>query len=143
MKIERLITEQLPDAKSLLQKNNLPIEDINANTHLFGTYDGDTLVGMAGVELYGNHALVRSVCVEETYRSKGMAELLTAQIENYAKQNGADSLYLLTTTAENYFKRKGFIKTDRNEIPQAIMQTSEFSTVCPSSATVMMKNLLP
>ena len=143
MKIERLIPEQLPDAKSLLQKNNLPTEDINPNTHLFGTYDGDKLVGMAGLELYGNHALVRSVCVEQSYRSKGMAELLTAHIENYAKQNGADSLYLLTTTAENYFKRKGFIKTNRSEVPQAIMQTSEFSTVCPSSATVMMKNLLP
>lgn len=142
MKIERLTTEQLHEAKNLLQKNNLPIEDIHTNTHLFGTYDNATLVGIAGVELQGAQGLIRSVCVDESYRSKGMAELLTEHIEQYAKQNGADTLYLLTTTAENYFKRKGFIKIERTSVPQAIRQTSEFSSVCPSSATVMMKNLL-
>ena len=132
----------MPAVKDLLQKNNLPIEDIHNKTHLFGIYENKTLIGVAGIELHGANALVRSVCVDENYRSKGMAELLTAHIEQYAKQNGADSLYLLTTTAENYFKRKGYVKIERASVPESILQTTEFSLICPSSATVMQKNLM-
>lgn len=141
MKIETLTVVQIEEAKNLLQKNGLPAEDINGDTYLFGTYDNDTLIGVAGLELYGNTALVRSVCVEEAYRSKGMAEILTEHLEHFAKKKGAHTLYLLTTTAENYFKRKGFIKIDRGAVPPPLSQSSEFSTVCPSSAIAMKKDL--
>ena len=141
MKIEALTAGQLEQAKALLRKNNLPVQDLDVHTHLFGTYEGEVLVGVAGLELLGESALVRSVCVAETYRSKGMAELLTEHIEKFATKNGAHTLYLLTTTAENYFKRKGYIKIDRNSVPQNINDTTEFSSVCPSSATAMKKVL--
>lgn len=142
MKIEKLTGEHLTEAKELLQKNNLPVTDLNEQTTIFGTYEESTLVGIAGVELYGSNALLRSVCVDEKYRSNGMAELLTEYIEQYAKANGAETLYLLTTTAENYFKRKGFEKIDRGTVPAAIKSSSEFSSVCPSSAAVMQKSLM-
>ncbi len=142
MKIEKLSPNQMPHAMSLLQKNNLPTEDLNDETSLFGTFENDELIGIAGVELYGENALIRSVCVDETYRSKGMAEILTEHIEQYAKRKGAGTLYLLTTTAENYFKRKGFVKVNRQEVPEAVKQSSEFSTVCPSIAAVLKKDLV-
>ena len=141
MKIEAITPDKLDEAKNLLQKNNLPTEDLNERTHLFGTYEEDNLVGVGGVELYGSDALIRSICVDEAYRSQGMAEILTEHIEQYAKKNGADCLYLLTTTAENYFKRKGFVKIERDSVPQNIQQSSEFSAMCPASAAVMKKNL--
>lgn len=141
MKIEKLLEAKIPEAIGLLQKNNLPTADLNGDTKLFGTYEDGELIGMAGIELYGADALLRSVCVDEAYRSKGMAEILTEHIEQYAKQEGAHTMYLLTTTAENYFKRKGFVKVDRNNVPQAIKQSSEFSSVCPSSAVVLKKEL--
>jgi amino-acid N-acetyltransferase len=141
MKIEKLQPEQMPEAMNLLQKNNLPVEDLNGDTMLFGTYEDGELIGIAGIELYGEDALIRSVCVDEAYRSKGMAEILTGHIEQYAKRKGACTLYLLTTTAENYFKRKGFVKVDRDDVPQTIKQSSEFSSVCPSSAVVLKKEL--
>ncbi|MGV3658395.1 MAG: arsenic resistance N-acetyltransferase ArsN2 [Chitinophagaceae bacterium] len=142
MKIAKLTPEQMPQAMSLLQKNNLPTEDLNEETRLFGTYEDEELVGIAGVELYGEDALIRSVCVDEAYRSKGMAELLTEHIEQYAKRKGAGMLYLLTTTAENYFKRKGFVKVNRQDVPEAVQQSSEFSSVCPSTAAVLKKELV-
>lgn len=141
MKIEKLTPAQMPEAKSLLQLNNLPTEDLNGKTNLFGTYEQDVLVGIAGVELYGEHALIRSVCVAENFRSQGMAEILTEHIEQYARRKGACTLYLLTTTAENYFRRKGFISVDRSEIPDAVKQSTEFSFVCPATAAVLKKNL--
>lgn len=141
MKIEKLTPEQMPEAMSLLQKNNLPTEDLNGQAKLFGTYEDDALIGVAGIELYGENALIRSVCVDEEYRSQGMAEILTEHIEQYAKNKGACHLFLLTTTAENYFKRKGFVKVDRNEVPQNVQLSTEFSSVCPSSAAVLKKDL--
>ena len=141
MKIEVITPDKLEEAKNLLQKNNLPTEDINEHAHLFGTYEEENLVAVGGVELYGPDALIRSICVDEAYRSQGMAEILTEHIEQYAKKSGADCLYLLTTTADNYFKRKGFVKIERHTVPQAIKQSSEFSAMCPASATVMKKNL--
>lgn len=141
MKIEKLTPEQLPEAVSLLQRNNLPTEDLNGQARLFGTYEDDELIGVAGIELYGENALIRSVCVDEAYRSQGMAEILTEHIEQYAKTKGACNLFLLTTTAENYFKRKGFVKVDRNEVPQNVQLSTEFSSVCPTSAAVLKKDL--
>ena len=141
MKIEKLTPGQMPEAMSLLQKNNLPIDDLNNDTNLFGTYEDEELIGVAGIELYGENALIRSVCVDEAYRSQGMAEILTQHIEQYARSKGACNLFLLTTTAENYFQRKGFVKVDRNEVPQNVQLSTEFSTVCPTSAAVLKKDL--
>jgi len=141
MKIENLSPEQMPEAMSLLQQNNLPVEDLTEATQLFGTYEDGRLIGIAGIELYGENALIRSVCVDEPYRSQGMAEILTEHIEQYAKSKGACNLFLLTTTAENYFKRKGFVKINRNEVPQNVQASTEFSSICPTSAAVLKKDL--
>ena len=141
MKIVKLLPEQMPEAMSLLQKNNLPTEDLNGNTKLFGTYEDEELIGIAGIELYGENALIRSVCVDEAYRSQGMAEILIEHIEQYARHKDACNLFLLTTTAENYFKRKGFVKIDRNAVPENVQLSTEFSSVCPTSAAVLKKDL--
>lgn len=142
MKIENLTGKQLEQAKDLLRKNNLPTDDIGDNTRLFGTAEDGVLVGVAGLELYGQDALVRSVCVDERFRRQGMAELLTEHLEQFAKRQGVNTLYLLTTTAEYYFKRKGFSKVNRESVPDVIKHTSEFSSVCPTSAAVLQKALL-
>jgi amino-acid N-acetyltransferase len=47
------------------------------------------------------------------------------------------ALYLLTTTAENYFPAFGFTAIPRDSVPDEIQTTSEFKDICPSSAIVM------
>jgi amino-acid N-acetyltransferase len=53
------------------------------------------------------------------------------------------ALYLLTTTAEHYFPAFGFERTTRDRVPYAVRATSEFRSVCPDSAIVMWKELVP
>ena len=51
------------------------------------------------------------------------------------------ALYLLTTTAERYFPKFGFERIERAEVPLSVQTSIEFTSACPSSATVMRKQL--
>jgi amino-acid N-acetyltransferase len=51
------------------------------------------------------------------------------------------AIYLLTTTAERYFPKFGFERIQRADIPPAVQTSIEFTSACPSSATVMRKSL--
>jgi amino-acid N-acetyltransferase len=53
------------------------------------------------------------------------------------------ALYLLTTTADEYFPAFGFERTTRDGVPDGVRATAEFQTACPASATVMRKRLEP
>jgi amino-acid N-acetyltransferase len=58
-----------------------------------------------------------------------------------ARSSKLRSLYLLTTTAENYFPSFGFEVANRNDAPEPIRETTEFTTACPASATMMRLDL--
>jgi amino-acid N-acetyltransferase len=66
---------------------------------------------------------------------------LVAQAERFAHSQGVSRVYLLTTTAEKFFDRLGYRKTDRESAPAPIRQTKEFSGLCPSSSAFMVKAL--
>jgi N-acetylglutamate synthase-like GNAT family acetyltransferase len=51
------------------------------------------------------------------------------------------SLYLLTTSAAPYFARHGYQVLVREQAPQAIRHSKQFADLCPSSATLMHKDL--
>jgi amino-acid N-acetyltransferase len=60
-----------------------------------------------------------------------------------ARLQGAEYLFLLTTTAREFFLKENYTLVDRNSVPLSIKETSEFTGLCPSSATVMRKQLEP
>ncbi len=75
------------------------------------------------------------------YRNKGAAVKLVKFLEEFAKQEDIENIYLLTTTAEQFFSNRNYVPVDRNSVPYSIQQTSEFKSVCPASATIMIKRL--
>lgn len=99
------------------------------------------LVGVAGLEVRGDNALLRSVAVAPGQRRSGTGRELVCRIVEYAEGRGLNALYLLTTTAERYFPRFGFERTDRADVPEAIACTVEFQSACPASAVAMKKLL--
>jgi amino-acid N-acetyltransferase len=141
MHIYPLTQNNFSTAIALLKENNLPVNDITDTVHLFVAYENDEFIGTAGIELLGNMGLLRSVCVAAGKRNSGAGHLLLQHIENYAVNNGIKNLYLLTTTAENYFDKKELKKIDRAAVPDKIKNTTEFSSPCPSEAVVMHKAL--
>ncbi|MGE3178327.1 MAG: arsenic resistance N-acetyltransferase ArsN2 [Vicinamibacterales bacterium] len=102
---------------------------------------GERVVGSAALELYGPGALLRSVAVAGDSRGHGLGRALTHAALELAARRGVSELFLLTTTAEDFFPKFGFQPIARAEVPEAVRQSIEFTAACPSSATVMRKRL--
>jgi amino-acid N-acetyltransferase len=71
-----------------------------------------------------------------------LASRLVDALEARARTLGIRTLYLLTTTAEGFFARRGYAPADRATVPDAILATEEFRGICPSTAACMAKPLV-
>ena len=67
--------------------------------------------------------------------------MLVNEILADAQEQGVAAVYLLTTTAENYFPAFGFERIDRSEVPLELDASEELKGACPASAIVMRKRL--
>jgi amino-acid N-acetyltransferase len=128
----------------LLTASELPTSDLSPKhlEHFFACGPVETPKGVVGLEIYGKVALLRSLAVAEDSRGNGYGKALVAQAERYAYSHAVTEVYLLTTTAEEFFRQLGYRRTERASAPEAIRQTEEFSALCPSSSAFMVK-LLP
>ena len=70
-----------------------------------------------------------------------MGHHLTEAALNLARTRGADTVFLLTTTAEKFFPRFGFEPISREDVPASVQASIEFQSACPASAVVMRKRL--
>lgn len=127
----------------LLIANDLPVEDLSdaKNVALFVCKRRNQLLGVIGLEGRGAEILLRSLAVAATGRRQGIGAALVAHAETFAAENGATAIYLLTTTADAFFRRHGYTIVDRSTAPAAIQTTRQFSTLCPSSSAFMTKVL--
>ncbi|WP_344760887.1 arsenic resistance N-acetyltransferase ArsN2, partial [Luteimonas lutimaris] len=132
-----------PSAEALLAANALPISDLQGNSivALFGYVADNQLRGIVGLEMYGPAALLRSLAVQDTGRGVGLGAALVAHAEQFAAQQGVGTLYLLTTTATDFFERRGYSHVARDAAPASIAATSQFSDLCPSSSAFMAKSV--
>ena len=127
---------------AILSAQKLPVEDLPNNLDNFLlAKESDKLIGVIGLEIYGAYGLLRSLAVIPEYRNKGIAGKLMERLESLAALKSLTTLYLLTQTAPEYFFRKSFQKITRDEVPDEMKESSEFSHVCPKSAIVMKKLL--
>lgn len=134
----------LADIQALLKSAGLPFEDLTSNALrdfiVLRDAKGE-LLAIGGVECHGNDGLLRSVVISDAARGTGLGRKITGAIENRAREKHIGALYLLTTTAAEFFPRLGYEKFDRDAVPAAIAQSAEFSSLCPATAICMKKNL--
>lgn len=140
----------LPAIEQLLIDADLPIagvgEILKTNAGDFfvaeaDVHDEPAVVGVAGLEVCCNNALLRSVAVRPEWRRHAVGRDLVRRIVSDAESRGIHALYLLTTTAEHYFPRFGFERIDRRDVAPEIAETVEFKSACPASAVAMKKTL--
>ena len=142
LQIERATAEELSAVLQFLETNQLPTAGLAAHAESLwiARRDGQ-IVGSIALELYGEGALLRSAAVDAGARGLGLGARLT-EIALAAAQNAAvPAVYLLTTTAENYFPRFGFEAITRADVPADVRGSIEFQSACPSSAVVMRRRL--
>jgi amino-acid N-acetyltransferase len=142
VELRRATDKDLDAVLSLLAQGGLPQDGLadRLGTTLVATDDGQ-IVGSAALELYVDGALLRSVVVAPPLRGSGLGHRLTEAATDLARQLRAPALFLLTTTAEDFFPRFGFVRIGRDEVPASVQQSVEFSAACPWTATVMRKAL--
>ena len=129
----------LPGALDLLRRTDLPDREV---AERFGHYfvvreDDGRVVGLAGLEVHGADALLRSVAVDPPYRDQGLGGSLVGAALERARRLKLRAVYLLTTTAREYFLGQGFADCSREEAPEAIRGSWEFRAGCPSTAALM------
>lgn len=126
----------------LLTEEHLPTADLPFSLdHFFVAAENDKVIAAIGLEQYADCGLLRSMVVHKAYRNQHIAAKLVKAVEELAKASGISCMYLLTETAALYFEKKGYQKISRSDAPETIRASSEFSSVCPVSATVMKKQL--
>lgn len=137
-------TAELSVLGDMLRAEALPhqgVEQSVTSRFLIARDAAGNVLGGIGLERCGRHALLRSLVVSPICRRAGLGETLVAAIETVASDDGVSSLYLLTTTAPDFFARLGYRPADRDHVPDAIRKTDEFSRLCPDDARCLVKPL--
>ena len=132
------VSGDLPAVERLLAASGLPLDGVRDALATFVVAEaGHDIVGVAGLEICCDNALLRSVAVADEWRARGLGRALVTRLISDAESRGIHALYLLTTTAERYFPSFGFRQIARDEVPDDVKATQEFRSACPASATVM------
>ena len=140
--IESVGPDRFAHVEALLKANDLPSHDIHdEEVTIFESRIEDRLVGIGGLELYDSVGLLRSLVIKQSYRGKGHGNRLIKALEEVAKNDEVEILFLLTISASEYFCDLGYREITRSEIPPTIRKTAEFSDLCPESAICMRKQI--
>jgi amino-acid N-acetyltransferase len=140
--IEASTERDLPEIRALLERLQLPIAGVDEHVRtMLVAREGEQIVGTAGLEVYADGALLRSVAVEPRWQGRQLGHQLTDAALHLATTCGAHTVFLLTTTAGRFFPQFGFEPIDREQVPPSVRASVEFRSACPASAIVMRKQL--
>jgi amino-acid N-acetyltransferase len=134
--------EDLPKVAELLRNASLPVDGLDEQ---FGpayavAVAAGTIVGVEGIERYGDAGLLRSAAVSPDWRGKGIGESLTRDRLAWAAAEGITDVWLLTTTADRWFPKFGFALADRASAPPLLQGSREFAEACPATAIAMRRS---
>lgn len=128
----------LPAILALLEAAGLPLDGVEEGIDGFVVAETAAgLMGVAGLERHGRDAVLRSVAVDSRMRGSGLGDRLTRRVLKTARKDGVRRVYLLTTTAADYFPRFGFRRVPREEASPGVRESVEFREACPASAVAM------
>ena len=74
-------------------------------------------------------------------REIGMGRAIVETLETEAAARRCRAIYLLTTSQSEFFARLGYALCERDDVPEGIRASSQFATLCPASADVMIKRV--
>lgn len=139
--LERARRADLGGIQRLLTRKSLPSADITEESldHFLVYRDEIGIAGVVGLEPYEDVALLRSLVVADGYAGRGVGRRLVTAVEELAQKLCIRRIYLLTTTAEAYFEYLGYRVTSRDTAPILVRQCSQFKSLCPSTAVLMVK----
>jgi N-acetylglutamate synthase-like GNAT family acetyltransferase len=137
-----LATWERDGLKAALTRAGLPVDGIAEADRLFWRYEttDDVPVGFGGLEVHGEHALLRSVVTLPPLRNRGVGRGIVAMLEAEAELRGCRNIYLLAAGSTDFFGQLGYAPCEPAKVPPTIRDTGEFTALSPA-ANVMVKRL--
>jgi arsenite methyltransferase len=128
--------------RALLEECGLPpMGFADPALRMWAAFAGGELVGMAGLEPHGTTGLVRSVATRPAWRGRGVADALVGAVVGAAAAAGMARLWLLTESAEEYFRRRGFTTVPRAAADPQLAASAEFQSGHCAAAVLMTRPL--
>jgi len=138
IRITAATVDDLARIKELLTQNKLTTEGVDDHWRTFViARSGETIIACGGAEAYQFAALIRSIAVDDAWRGRGIGRRLVRQLLDRLASRGLREFYLLTTTGEAYFRKRGFKTIDRDEVHPQLLASHELQGACPSDAVCM------
>ncbi|MFX0077978.1 MAG: arsenic resistance N-acetyltransferase ArsN2 [Candidatus Hermodarchaeota archaeon] len=131
----------------LLETVDLPTEGVKEHfisflvgleTHADSPDDAQ-VIACVGLELYIPSALLRSLAIHPSYQGKGLGKKMVEAASSWAKKHNVRQLFLLTDSAVDFFNKLGFTDINRDQVPQDIRQSIEFTKLCPTAPCLTKK----
>jgi amino-acid N-acetyltransferase len=140
MQLRNARAAERADIAALLARSRLPVADLDtSDIEFLVAEDAGGIVGAVGLETHGSSGLLRSLVVDESRRGAGLGAALVDAIEARAGERRIDQLVLLTTTASDFFARRGYSLIARDAAPEPVRRSAEFRSLCPASSACMTK----
>ena len=122
--------------RELLTACGLPIEGLDRLERVVVRHDeGSAVIACAGLERHAHQWLLRSVAVAPEHRGEGLG----ADVVEEALDGIDGEVVLLTESAAAWFDRFGFDVVDRSEVDGPVTDSAMWTSLCPASATVMIR----
>lgn len=124
--------------RRLLVAALLPSGDVDGpNQRYIVARQNGRVVGCAGLESFGEDGQLRSMAVHWTSRNSGLGSSLHRRLLFEAVQAGVRRLYVVTTTAADFFTRQGYTKVRPAEVPPGVQASEEYAAFVPGGGVVM------
>jgi amino-acid N-acetyltransferase len=128
--------------KRLLIGSLLPSRDAGgANQRFIVASENGRLIGCAGLQAAGHDGLVRSMAVHWTRRNAGLGTRLHERLLFEAVLAGVRTLYVVTSTAEDFFAGHGFKRVAATAVPPELQASDEFTAFVPGGSAVMSRSV--
>ena len=122
--------EDVPRMAELITGEHLPAYGLDEFLETFFVLtDGDEVVGCAGLEVYGEAALLRSVVVAPERRRRDEGRLLVGAALSEARRRGVARVCLFTMSADAFFGRLGFREVQPEEFEEAVRASRQYEAV--------------
>jgi len=122
--------EDVPAIEKLLSAEWLPPFQIREFLETFWVLEANSQVlGCAGLEVYGQAGVIRSVVVHPSLRGQRLGDLLSKTAIAEARRRGAKRLYLFTGDKAPFWRRYGFTPCAMDDFEPAARESWQWQAI--------------
>ncbi len=127
IEIRLALPEDIPEIEALLTAEWLPPFQIREFLETFWVLDeGGSILGAAGLEVYGEAGTIRSVVVHPSRRGRRLGDLLARTAIAEAQRRRVKRLYLFTGDKAPFWRRYGFEPCTMADFEPAVRRSWQY-----------------